>query len=68
MFYRDLAQLVAYLVWDQGAAGSSPAIPTKIAAKSRSEKNGFLRLSGLYNEIKKINRIYHLSADAVVES
>lgn len=26
--YRDLAQLVAHMVWDHGAAGSSPAIST----------------------------------------
>ena len=26
--YRDVAQLVAYLVWDQGVPGSSPGIST----------------------------------------
>lgn len=25
---RDVAQLVAHLAWDEGAAGSSPVIPT----------------------------------------
>ena len=25
---RNMAQLVAHLLWEQGAAGSSPAIPT----------------------------------------
>ena len=25
---RDVAQMVAHLVWDQGVAGSSPVIPT----------------------------------------
>jgi hypothetical protein len=25
---RDVAQLVAHLVWDQGVAGSNPVIPT----------------------------------------
>ena len=27
--YRDVAQLVARLVWDQDVAGSNPVIPTK---------------------------------------
>ena len=26
--FRDVAQLVAHLVWDQGVPGSSPGIPT----------------------------------------
>ena len=26
--YRSVAKLVAYLVWDQGVVGSSPATPT----------------------------------------
>ena len=29
--YRDVAQLVARLVWDQDVAGSNPVIPTKKA-------------------------------------
>ena len=29
MRYRDVAQLVARLVWDQDVAGSNPVIPTK---------------------------------------
>ena len=28
-FYRDVAQLVARLLWEQDAAGSSPVISTK---------------------------------------
>ncbi len=29
LFYRDVAQLVARLPWEQEVAGSSPVIPTK---------------------------------------
>lgn len=29
MLFRDVAQLVARLVWDQDVAGSNPVIPTK---------------------------------------
>ena len=28
--YRNMAQLVAHLLWEQGVAGSSPAIPTRL--------------------------------------
>ena len=28
--YRDVAQLVARLVWDQDVAGSNPVIPTNV--------------------------------------
>ena len=31
LIFRDVAQLVARLVWDQDVAGSNPVIPTKIA-------------------------------------
>jgi hypothetical protein len=27
---REVAQWLAHLVWDQGAAGSSPVFPTRI--------------------------------------
>lgn len=27
---REVAQWLAHLVWDQGAAGSSPVFPTKL--------------------------------------
>ena len=36
--YRDVAQLVARLVWDQDVAGSNPVIPTK------HPQTGLLRL------------------------
>ena len=42
---RDVAQLVARLVWDQDVAGSNPVIPTK--------KRPFLRLKTL-----KIGRFF----------
>ena len=29
MIFRGVAQLVAFLVWDQAVAGSSPVTPTK---------------------------------------
>ena len=32
--YRDVAQLVARLVWDQDVAGSNPVIPTKKALET----------------------------------
>ncbi len=36
-FYREVAQLVAYLVWDQGVAGSSPVFPTEFLDSSAVE-------------------------------
>ncbi len=38
---RDVAQLVAHLIWDEGVVGSSPAIPTvSDQIVSRKERNG----------------------------
>ena len=38
--FRDVAQLVARLVWDQDVAGSNPVIPTKIAVLIAIEAAG----------------------------
>ena len=35
MLYRDVAQLVARLLWEQDVAGSNPVIPTKNQPKMR---------------------------------
>ncbi len=45
---RGVAQLVAHLLWEQEAAGSSPASPTKCPCKSRKGTlNHHLLLDGI---------------------
>ena len=41
--YRGVAQLVAFLVWDQAVAGSSPVTPT--SKKEASKDVSFFRLN-----------------------
>ena len=46
LVFRDVAQLVARLLWEQDVAGSNPVIPTKIAVLTAVEAAGVtLRLS-----------------------
>ena len=40
--FRGVAQLVAFLVWDQAVAGSSPVTPTKIHQFTRLMDFSFL--------------------------
>ena len=46
MIQRDVAQMVARLVWDQDVAGSNPVIPTKKEGKALAVFPSFLLNGG----------------------
>ena len=38
--YRGVAQLVAYVLWEHGVAGSNPVTSTKMKGLSQNESDG----------------------------